>query len=351
MENNTGTGTVVASPEVGDSRWFAVWGLGPLGECACPKGRVMQEVRDARIANRGTCDSPGKHPLVFRLSDGKLFGFPAGLRDAVTWEQWAGMRSSVLAAGGREAVALGGDMWVLDVDNSDAWAALVRLFKFGVLSFDRVLRVVRTVRGWHVWVPVEAGDGWRTGGAQRALNDAVEAVGGVAGKLEVKSGGGYVLWSGGDRQEVPVMLFAQAVAEHAKLVHGWGSLAARRAARGVGEILLAVGDYAVGSRDALPPASVEFPPEVWGDVDVDPATIAASRMATLRVRASELASTAEGSRNVKLNRLGFLEGRAALEAGCDLSEVVGVLRGAGLRSGLRESEVQRTIASSLRDLL
>lgn len=338
MRNNT-----PPLAEIPRLKYFAVWGVDADGACLCPKGLRRVEDRDARWAVPGECSRPGKHPVVLPLRGGGLFGFPRGLNDALPWDELVaparGLWPSARAVGGRLAVALPGDVWVLDVDSPAAWSGLVKLFKAGAVTFDRLLAVARTPRGWHVWV--QCGSGWRTGVAQSALNAALDAVRAPRG-LEVKTGGGYVVIPDGiDRFWMEVRDFADIVAGQARTVYGWGAIPVVRAAA------LGVEDYSgetgSSSRGERPAAEDEW---VWpSDVSVE--YTSGTAMSVLRIAAAAMATVGAGKRNNALNRLGYIEGRDAVDAGCEVGEVVEVLRTAGLSAGLSRGEVERTIRSAL----
>lgn len=319
-----------------DLQWFGVWGKNPLGECACPKGSWRQNVRDAWIAGPGTCERPGKHPMVFTLSDGSTFGFPHGHNSAVPWPEWDGkLRNSVLAAGGREAVALPGWIWVLDSDGPYAWSSLVRLFKAGVVGFDDVMGAAKTPRGWHVWIKMEH-DGWRLGSAQNTLNKILDKLKCKPG-LEAKSAGGYVVWPDGlERRWMTVEGFADAVAWHSRTHYGWGSAWKPPAPDKVEKI--------ARLEAPLPPTTSPEPSPL---PDVPSADALTTTWVNLGLQCGWLSRSREGARNNSLNRAAYLEGRAAIAAGHQRSDVARLLYVAARQAGLDHGETQRTIESGL----
>ncbi|MGV1079696.1 MAG: bifunctional DNA primase/polymerase [Candidatus Nanopelagicales bacterium] len=329
-------------------RFFTVWGLSPMGECLCPGGVRVSVVRDARVVVPGNCPRPGKHPSV---------DFPHGLNGAVP------LVEVPRRPGVRLACAVPGGWWVLDVDGPAGWRGLVRLVAAGGLAWDQVRAVARTPRGFHVWVQCED-DRWTTARAQAAVNAALDQVGAVRG-LEVKSGGGYVLWpggGGGDRVWLDREMWAGKVAWNMSLLSerqrgGWvgAGLACGPAPQGYSDLPGSDGE------GWTPQRMQEFPPEVFGMSqeeaeewgawsDEDLARWRAVQWERLGVACAVLAGRAEGDRNIMLNRAGWVEGRAAIEAGVEVAAVVAALEDAGVRAGLVRSEVVSTIRSALRGL-
>ena len=334
----------------GGSWFFGVWGLLPgLGECACPRGSVRWEERDHRFGgprkapDPEACTSPGKHPVVWRDGAAGLQGFRHGWRDAVSWQEWSapgGVGGSVQALGGRLAVAVPSWCWVLDVDGDHGWRGLVRLFKAGAVTFGEVLGVAMTPRGWHVWVRADHA-GWTSGTAQAALNGTLDSVRGLRG-LEVKSGGGYVVWPDGkDRWWVPVGVFAEKVAGLSRVVNGWGSVA-----RPYAGVRLVEGK----APPQLPPPEElqsgmweDWSPEQrerWRDVT----------WGTFEVQLAGVAKAPAGGRNNRLNAVAWHAGRLAVAGGASYAQVSEVLVRAGVAAGLEDRECRATVRSGLRGL-
>lgn len=319
-------------------KFFGVWGLNVLGECNCPRGFWRQESRGAMIAGRGPCERPGKHPMVVKLEDGTLFGFPHGSKDAVGWDEWVEeLAGSVGALGGHAAAVIPGSMWVLDVDNNKGWRGLVRLFKAGCLDFDRVVAVTQTPRGWHVWITADH-PGWRTKTAQKALNAVLSRINAPLG-LEAKSAGSYVLLPPGDdefgsRRWMDVMGLAHRVSWHSRVHYTKHSVWKPPPSEEVPRLAAEV-----------PPIAASEPAEDFaGEPTEEGMTVA---WINLTVWCEQLAWVPEGGRNDALNRLAFLNGRPAVRAGHPVEEVRQVLYEAARRAGLGHDETQRTIRSGL----
>ena len=327
-------------------KFFGVWALRPTGECMCPQGTMVQDIRDIRVVGTGTCTRPGKHPWHVKLTTGEVVGFRGGVHDALPEEQWRALEPSVVAGGGRTAVAIPSDMWVLDVDNSRAWSDLLRLIASGALRATDMSRVVRTPRGWHVWIPVSA-EGWRTGSAQTAL----QTFPGVAGNLEVKSGGSYVLGPDGrERCEVPLEVFWRRVAS---------DIALRRSSRGAGYCDGGGGGTLLVDLTPPPPPKNpwqdfdpegDFPPECWPEGATSPAVLVGESALSegLKLQAAILRNRrTQGDRNNMLNRIGWIEARAAIKAGAREADVTKLLVDAGVRAGLTRGECEATVRSAL----
>lgn len=326
--------------------WFGVWAVLPTGECACPRGVAYEETsRDQRAARPGSCPKPGKHPWVMHLESGDRVGFPHGFKDAVSWDVWSsGLGRSVLAGGGRAAVAVPGSMWVLDADNALAWRALVRLVHCGAIPFDRVLAADTTPRGMHVWVRAEI-PGWRTGAAQKKLNELLQDAK-IPRGLEVKSGGGYVVAPDGiTRHWMPLDALAERLTWSMRTLSGWGS---RYRIPTTGVAGVGAGEPPKAYAEKPPNAGVEG---VWEDWDDEQrAEWSRAPWNNLLVAAARLHRIPEGSRNIALNRASWIEGRAAVNAGWERSAVEHILIAAGVAIGLPEAEVRSTVRSGLKDV-
>lgn len=311
---------------------FGVWGKSPDGYCCCPVGMSRQDVRGARIASAGTCEQPGKHPTP--LSG---IGGPDGAADGVAWDRWQELEPIARKLGAVPAAAIPEDVWVLDSDSPAAWRDVVRMFRTGAVGFEQVLCVSRTRRGYHVWLAADGGN-WKSSSAQKAVRAAGFEV------IEVKSAGTYVVLPGGfdgglERAWVDVRMFAEKLSWSSRLMSGRPGAAVPES---VGRLAVERGpDYAKESS-----WESTYPAEVFGPIDKT--AVRASRWAALNERAGILACQGEGSRNVSLNRLGYFEGVAAVDAGCPVTEVAAVLRAAGIACGLGAGEVEATVRSSLR---
>lgn len=334
--------------------FFGVWGLAPGrdNDCTCSRGTVFTtDGRDHLFSEKGTCPKPGKHPMVYRLPDG-LHGFPHGWRDAVTWAEWQEQHAgNVRALGGRLAVAVPSWCWVLDVDSDVAWRGLVRLFKVGAVTFDDVLAVGRTSRGWHVWLQAEH-DGWTSGRAQYVLNASLDGARTVRG-LEVKSGKGYVLWPDGrERYWVDVRVFAQKVAFSSAVSGGWGSAVARH---GLPTDVVRLTSGLPPEDKPLPEARANIRPtpdtwELWTEDERERWLDLPSLLAPLAVQAGGVVTAPEGTRNVRLNTVTWYAGRVAVAAGLGYARVTELLVRAGLAAGLDIRECRATVRSGLRGL-
>ena len=321
--------------------YFAVWNVFD-GMCTCPNGvgRRPGERDDVWVQVVGNCTSPGKHPFVLYGESGSL-GFPSGHKDAVAWDRWAQVEGAVVALGGRLAVAVPDDFWVLDVDSQDAWRGLVRLFKSGALSFDDVRAVARTRRGWHVWIKM-ALRGWRTSTAGQTLGLSLRSVRGPEG-LEVKSGGGYVVApEGRERRWIGVHEFASAIAADASVTYGWGS--ASRVPRVEWRLVEGVAP----EPGPLPEEQVLVGREVWDSAMV--AQAGATARLELEARAARLTMVREGGRNNALNACAWFAGRQAVAAGVPYEDVASLLVGCGVAAGLGVRECVATVRSGLRGL-
>lgn len=320
--------------------FFGVWGVTPLGECACPRGAMRSSNRDRSVGSRGSCGSVGKHPFYLAGKPGagggggEGFGFPRGWRSAVSWWEWCRMAPLVRELGGRLAVAVPSSVWVLDVDSGIAWNGLVALVRSGAVREQDCLAAARTVRGWHLWIRAER-PGWTSGTAQRALNSTLAGLGAPLG-LEVKSGHGYVVV----RDWVPLDVF--------KCRLGY--------ACGVGRT--GAGVAAVPVASGFPPPDVD-PPEARAAVSAEQwemwseqerTEYAGITRSVLALAVGELQRVSVGNRNNRLNALAWYAGRQAIGAGLPYAEVFRMLVAAGVGAGLDAGEVTATVRSGLRGL-
>lgn len=313
----------------GRLRFFGVWGINPLGECECARGTAVQEVRDARVAWTGTCDSPGKHPWP---------GFPHGLHDAVDWEEWQQAEQKVRDGGGRAAAVLPDSLWVLDVDSLAGWRNLLALAVAGALPVERILATARTRRGWHIWYAPMVEEGWTGGAAQSDVNRSLTTLGRTPSGLDAKSAGGYVIWPEGSgerhRRWVDLSVFLHeatfAIGARPRVATRLEPLGATRPVR----------EYAGGTsaadralKEMMAYASED---QVWRWQEQE--------LAAMRLRMTDVP---QGTRNVALNRVAYIEGRRCIEAGVAPEQVRRELEDWGKRLGLGSTEVRATVRSGL----
>ncbi len=309
-----GNELLIAHPSM---RFLGLWSLSEDGTCRC---------------GRAGCDRPGKHPFDNYATAARNFDPPVkfrGWRDAVPWNVWDRDYSMLTWMGGRTAAAVPDDLWVLDSDSDAAFRELVGLFVSGAVTFDRVMGVCRTPRGFHVWITTEHA-GWRLGSAAASL----KKFGCVA--LEAKSLGGYAVFPteadehSPDRNRgwVSGHWFEMFVFIHSIRVFSGG-----------------VGPSFTGTLAAeVPPQKTER--QHYPEGYVLPGDEFANAWANLEYWCTVLVSQTVG-RNIALNRTAYMSGRRAIAAGHPREVVAAMLRRAGLASGLRHGETERTTRSGL----
>ena len=143
-----------------------------------------------------------------------------------------------------------------------------------------------------------------------------------------------------DRAIVPVREFAERVAQHSRVAHGWGSSWARGAV-GAGKLLAEVPDVEE-SVDIAAAVPVDWTP-------ADVAAFAEACRGNLAIQLGKVRNAPEGSRNNTLNAVAWHAGRPAALGG-RRTEVEQLLVAAGMAAGLSESECRATVRSALRGL-